>query len=149
MLCEMFPDAKFIHIHRNPYDVFISMQNFYQKLLKELALQGYSHVDIDEEIFLAYDRMMRTYECDVENIPSERLIELRYDDLDVNPMQAVEKIYSALALPGFSQGRDRFEQYLASVRGFKKNVFEYSDKTAAKVEGRLGYFIDKWGYDRP
>ena len=73
MLREMFPGAKFIHIHRNPYDVFVSMQNFYKKLLKELALQSYEHVDIDETILSVYERMMRRYEIDAADVPSDQL----------------------------------------------------------------------------
>ncbi|MBT8471693.1 MAG: sulfotransferase [Marinicaulis sp.] len=149
MLREMFPDAKFIHIHRNPYDVFVSMQNFYKKLLAEFALQNYDHVDIDEAILSVYDRMMTKYEAEAAEIPADRLIELRYDDLDASPMESVEKIYSALALPGFDAARAPFERYLASIKSFKKNSFEYSDETAAKVEARLGRFIDKWNYQRP
>lgn len=149
ILREMFPDAKFVHIHRNPYDVFVSMQNFYEKLLKEFALQGYDHVDIDETILSVYDRIMRAYERDAADVPEDRLVELAYDDLDARPMEAVEKVYSALALPGFDAARGAFEAYLASVKSFKKNKFDYSDEAAARVEARLGHFIDKWGYRRP
>lgn len=149
MLREMFPDAKFIHIHRNPYDVFVSMRNFYGKLLKEFALQGYDHVDIDETILSVYDRMMRDYERDAAEVPADRLVELRYDDLDEEPLAAVEKVYGTLNLPGFDAAKPKFEQYLASVSTFKKNKFDYSDEAAAKVEARLGHFIEKWGYQRP
>jgi hypothetical protein len=149
MLREMFPGAKFIHIHRNPYDVFLSMRNFYQKLLKEFALQSYEHVDIDETILAVYERMMRTYEKDAETVPPEQLVELSYKELDEAPMATLEKIYSALALSGFDASRDAFERYLASVKTFQKNKFAYSDDAAAKVEGRLRHFIDKWSYARP
>ncbi len=149
MLREIFPAAKFIHIHRNPYDVFVSMRNFYKKLLKEFALQNYDHVDIDEAILLVYDRMMRAYERDAADLGADQLVELRYDALDANPMAAVEKCYTNLGLQGFGAARDRFERYLASVSSFKKNKFNYSDEAAAKVEARLGYFIGKWGYERP
>ncbi len=149
MLREMFPEAKFIHIHRNPYDVFVSMRNFYKKLLKEFALQGYDHVDIDETILSVYERMMRDYERDAAEVSADRLVELRYDDLDAAPIKAVERVYEALNLPGFEAAREKFERYLASVATFKKNKFDYSDEAAAKVEARLKPFIEKWGYQRP
>ena len=149
MLREIFPNARFIHIHRNPYDIFVSMRNFYEKLLAEFALQSYDHVDIDETILTVYDRMMRAYERDAADVPADRLVELRYDDLDARPMEAVEKVYSALSLPGFDEARGVFETYLASVKSFKKNRFDYSHEAAAKVEARLGRFIEKWGYERP
>lgn len=149
MLHEMFPDAKFVHIHRNPYDVFVSMRNFYEKLLGQFALQGWEHVDIDETILEVYDRLMRAYETDAQKIPPGRLVELAYDDLDAHPLEAVERVYSALELAGFSAARGAFARYLESVQNFEKNRFPYADEAAAKVEARLAHFIEKWGYARP
>ena len=149
MLREMFPGAKFVHIHRNPYDVFVSMQNFYRKLLAELALQGYEHVDIDETILSVYEEMMHLYEKDAENVPAEQLVELSYDELDSDAISAIRRIYEGLALPGFEESVPIFERYLDTVKTYKKNNFEYSERVAEKVENRLGYFIEKWGYERP
>ena len=149
MLRVMFPDAKFVHIHRNPYDVFVSMRNFYKKLFAEFALQGYDHVDIDETILSVYERMMHALEKDAEGLPRDRYIELRYADLDASPLGAVEEIYSALNIPGFDAAKPAFESYLASVKSFEKNKFSYSSEAAAKVEGRLDYFLRKWAYGRP
>ncbi|MBB5519522.1 sulfotransferase family protein [Amphiplicatus metriothermophilus] len=149
LLREMFPDAKFIHIHRNPYDVFVSMRNFYKKLLAEFALQTYEHVDIDGTILDVYARMMDALETDAKDMPVDRYVELRYADLDARPLEAVEEIYRRLGLEGFKEARPKFESYLASVRSFEKNRFAYSDEAAAKVESRLGRFLDKWGYARP
>lgn len=149
MLRKMYPDAKFIHIHRSPYEVFVSMRNFYRKLFAELALQGYSHVDIDETILSVYDRMMTALERDAEGLGADRYIELRYAELDAEPVAAVEQVYSALNLPGFEAARPKFEAYLASVDSFEKNKFACSSEAAAKVEGRLEYFLRKWAYGRP
>lgn len=149
MLRRMFPEAKFIHIHRNPYEVFVSMRNFYRKLFAEFALQGYEHVDIDETILSVYDRMMRALEKDAEGMPRDRYIELRYADLDRDPLGTIEEIYAALGLPGFDAARPVFQSYLASVATFEKNKFACSDETAEKVEGRLSHFLRKWAYGRP
>ena len=35
VLLEMFPNAKFIHIYRNPIEVFLSTQNFYKKMTSQ------------------------------------------------------------------------------------------------------------------
>jgi len=149
MLREMFPGAKFVHIHRNPFDVFVSMRNFYEKLLKAFALQSYEHVDIDETIFAVYERMMDAYLRDAEAVPAEQLAELAYDDLDARPLETVERVYAVLGLAGVDDARRAFERYLESVQSFKKNKFDYADETAARVEKRLARFIERWGYERP
>lgn len=149
MLREMFPGARFVHIHRNPYEVFASMRNFYGKLLKQFALQGYDHVDIDETILQVYERMMARLEEDSSGLSDSEFIELPYAELDTDPVTFIEKIYSGLALPGFERAVPYFNDYLASVKTFQKNKFDYSDEAARLVEGRLGGWLEKWHYQRP
>lgn len=148
-LRELFPDAKFVNIRRNPYEVFVSMRNFYKKLLAEFALQPYAHVDIDETILSIYERMMDALDRDSIGLAPPVYLDLAYEDLDRDAVGTVERIYQALELPGFAAARPRFEAYLASIRSFEKNKFAYSDEAALKVEGRLGRFIERWGYGRP
>ncbi|MEO0697153.1 MAG: sulfotransferase [Pseudomonadota bacterium] len=149
MLHKMFPDAKFVHIHRNPYEVFVSMRNFYKKLLAEFALQDYGHVDIDEAILSVYDRMMRQLETDAESVPADQYFEVTYRELDDAALDVIGRIYNHLDLPGLEEAVPRFETYLNDVESFEKNKFKYADEAAAKVESRLGYFLEKWGYQRP
>jgi hypothetical protein len=149
MLRRMFPGAKFVHIERNPYDVFQSMRNFYRKLFAEFALQPYDHVDIDEAIFSVYERMMDALAADSVGLTAPDYVDLRYDDLDRDGLGALEKIYASLGLPGFDAAREKFAGYLSSVRNFEKNRFQYPGADALKVERRLGRFVERGGYRRP
>ena len=146
-LRRLFPTAKFIHIHRNPHQVFRSMQNFYTKLLGQFALQGYDHVNIDEAILSIYPRMMHALEKDAEGLSDDQFIEIGYDALDTDPIGTVENIYRALNLPGFETSRPQFEAYLNSVQSFEKNKFEPTQKAGQQVNDRWGYFLNKWGYE--
>lgn len=149
MLRRIFPGAKFIHIERNPYDLFQSMRNFYRKLFAEFALQPYGHIDIDETIFAVYERMMNTLAEDARGLGAPDYVELSYRELDSDGLGALEKIYRSLELGGFEIARAPFAAYLASVKKFEKNRFEYSDEDARMVEARLGAFIERGGYRRP
>ncbi len=149
LLHEIMPQARFIHIHRNPYDVFVSMRNFYKKLLKEFALQDYAHVDIDQAILDTYARMMRILDEDLAALPRHLYTELSYDHLDDEPLTAVEQIYRDLDIEGFETIRPTFSAYLDSVKTYKKNRFSYGDAEAALVEGHWGEFVNRWSYRRP
>ena len=38
-LLRIFPDAKFIYLYRNPYDVFYSMRNLWMRSIRKYCLQ--------------------------------------------------------------------------------------------------------------
>ena len=151
MLRDLFPDARFIHIHRNPYVVFQSMRNFYTKLLEAYALQSFDEVEaqIDELILETYPRMMDRLQRDTADLPPDRFIELGYTQLDSEPLDVVEKIFTQLRLEGFEEARPHFQEYIASVAGYRKNRYRMSPEVAERVERRWGANIERWGYRRP
>jgi len=149
MLHALYPDARFIHIQRNPYEVFESMRNFYARLFKQFALQPYDHVDIDEVVVSTYVRLMGRIDAEWPSIPPAQRVDVAYEDLDRAPLDELRRIYAQLQLPGFDAALPRFEAYLASVAGFEKNRFAYSDRSAALVEARLRPYLERGGYQRP
>lgn len=149
LLKSMWPEAKFIHIYRNPYKVFFSMRNFYEKLFEEFALQDWDHLDIDEHILETYERMMTAYERDIALVPPHNRIELRFDDFQANPMAEIKSIYDRFGIGGFEDDKPDYEAYLDSVSTYKKNVYTFPEADLKKVGKRLAPFIDRWGYKRP
>ena len=149
MLHEMFPEAKFIHIHRDPFEIFESMRNFYENLLRELALQPYGHIDIDRHILATFARMMDRLLAAAPELPEGSYVELGYDQLVAEPMASLATIYDRLGLDGLEAARPRFEAYLESVRDYRTNRYDTSKQSAALVEAHWGRFLDHWGYTRP
>ncbi len=150
MLRRMFPGAKFIHIHRNPFDVFLSMRNFYARLLEVMALQNVPRdLDIDATILRVYSRMMRRFEEDTSDLGAPEFVELPYARLDEDPMGTLSHIYSSLELDGFEAARPALAAYLDSVRGFRKNAFCGDAEAVEKVSTQWRRWIDKWGYATP
>ena len=149
MLHALYPDALFIHIRRNPYEVFESMRNFYTKLFRQLALQPFDHVDIDEAVLATYERIMGRIDAEWPSIPQSHRAEVAYEDLDTAPLEVMERLYTELPLGDFGAMRSKFAAYLKSVEGFEKNRFEYSDRSARLVESRLGEFIARGSFRRP
>ena len=149
-LRRMFPDAKFIHIHRSPFEVFASMKNFYVRLLEVMALQDVpDDVDIDATILRVFDRMMDNLERDTAGLAAPDYVELAYRDLADDPLGALRRIYQALELGGYDQAEPGFREHLAAVKGYRKNRFAPDAEADAKVADALGRWIDKWDYIVP
>lgn len=149
MIRQIFPDAKFIHVYRNPYEVFRSMQNFFDKLLRQFALQRHDHLAIDDVILATYERMMRALIADSDGLPGHVFCEIRYESLERDPLGQIEHAYRALDLGAFEAARPAFEHYLAGIAGYRKNRFAYADEMLTKVERHWAPFLARWGYGRP
>ncbi|MFX1355934.1 MAG: sulfotransferase [Promethearchaeota archaeon] len=148
-LLEMFPDAKFIHIYRNPYDVYGSTQILYQKMMRAFMLQKISDKDLEEDIFRVYREMMKTYFEEKKLIPKGNLVEIKFEDLEIKPLDQLDKIYSALNLTGFEDAIQYFKTYLKTLINYKKNKFELDNQTIEKISKNWKFTIDKWGYEVP
>ena len=153
-LLELFPDAKFIHIYRNPYIVFASTMNWISKELSMYNLQDVSPAEIEAYAFENYERLMKKYFSDNVLIPEGHLSEVSFEAFEAEPLREVERIYRELELPGvegsqWQQTQGKFRDYLTSVAGYKKNTYHLDDTTIQKVNQRWGFAIEKWGYQVP
>lgn len=146
-LRRLFPDAKFIHIHRNPLDVFLSMRNFYARLLEVMALQDVPvDLDIDATILRVYNRMMTRFADETAELEAPSFVELPYQALDADPIGTLKTIYGALEIDGFEAAAPRFRTYLDGLGTFEKNAFRVDDGAAVKVAEHWAPWIARWGY---
>lgn len=149
MLAAMLPEARFIHIYRNPLDVFLSMRNFYEKLLAEFALQPWDAAAIDPLIFKTYRRMMDALEADKAALPRGRFAEMRFEDFMAAPVESLESIWHRLELGDFERHRPAFQSYIDSQKRFEANRFEKGNAAAGLVREHLGDWCDRLGYALP
>src|SRR5262249_10259056 len=61
LLLEIFPDAKFVHIHRNPYDVFQSSLHSARKAIPYWTLQRPDHTGLEERTLQQYEAIYQAY----------------------------------------------------------------------------------------
>ncbi len=146
LLKQLIPEAKFIHIYRNPFRVFPSMKNYYRKLFPALALQDYSHVDIEQMVLKIYSRLMGNYSEAASALPPQDLVEVRFENLEANPLEEVERIYRQLKLTGIDAAKPHFENYLESIKTYRKNVFHHNPRDVALVSEHWGKYVERWGY---
>ncbi|MGD2084465.1 MAG: sulfotransferase, partial [Chromatiales bacterium] len=97
-LRKIWPQAKFIHIHRNPYVVFRSTRHFFGAMLEELALQDYSLSELPVEALIleSYPKLLDALYADAQSLPAGDFVELRFEDFEREPLAALERIFTAL-----------------------------------------------------
>ena len=146
ILRALFPGAKFIHIYRNPYRVYPSMNNYFHKLLPVLALQDYHRAEIEQLNIDLYPRIMRKLIKDISHLPDDSYIEIRFEALEADPILQIDQIYQTLSLTGFEQARPCFEKYLKGISGYQKNKYQQDPLESKLVKEHWGQFIEHYGY---
>jgi hypothetical protein len=148
-LLEIFPDANFIHIYRNPYKVYLSTIKMRNNVLEKLALQNASKDEIEEQVINNYIRVMKSYFKQKKLIPKNKFVEVKYEDLVQDPIKQVKKIYSKLNLPGLNSAMPEMKKYLDRQKDYKTNVYKIDKKIIDHIYKNWKFTIDKWDYNPP
>jgi hypothetical protein len=148
LLLETFPGARFVHIRRNPYDVFASTGHLWRKVLPVVRLQHGPPPDADEPILSIYTEMHDAFFEERGLIPPGRFCEVGYEDLDRDPVGVLRSVYGALGMDGFEgEVRPRVEAYLASISGFRKNRHaELPEALRQRIAREWRRSFEAWGY---
>lgn len=149
-LLQLFPDAKFIFLYRNPFTVYYSMQNLWKNVIeKYFSLQKISEDRRNEIIFSLYNAKMYQYEKEKNLIPKDNLVEIKYEDFERDPLKEIKRIYSNLNIPGLENSIYKLEQRIELEKKYSKFIYQYKKRTLDLIYAKWGYFIDKWNYTRP
>lgn len=151
LLLELFPDAKFIHIHRHPARVFRSMVHMRSKVDWENFLYRPEEAFLKqrwEHTALLGERLFTRLIEDRKLIPEENLVEIAYGDFVGNEIPVLREIYEKFRLPDF----DRFERvlrpYLDTLKGYKVNKLDMEPELIDFVYERWRLVYDTYGYTK-
>jgi hypothetical protein len=145
-LLEAFPGAKFIHIYRNPYDVFVSTQHLYRKTLPSIQLESISEAEINDNILQFYRALMCKYLRERELIPAGDLVEVRFEDLERDPLDEMRRVYQTLDLPGWAAAEPAMRDYIGTLSDYQKNTFMFAPDLIAKVNQHWRFAFERWDY---
>ncbi|CAN5388576.1 sulfotransferase [soil metagenome] len=145
-ILELYPDAKFIHIYRNPFDVIQSHLHLFNKLLPMLSFQNIDDLAIEEIVFSTYIKLHKKYFNEMSLIPKQNLVELKYEDFVVDPLVHLKKIYASISLNEFEKARPFLEEEFKKYCNYHKNKFNMSGELAEKISSRLRFAFDRFGY---
>lgn len=149
MLLEMFPDAKFIHIHRNPYEVFASTlhmrshtdwENFFH--LPEENIEGARMRQTAELGRVVFEAMIQHKHL----IPEENYYEIAYTDLTGNEHEVMRDMYQRLDIPDWDQAEEVLLPYLDSIKDYKRNKLNIDDEFKQFVWDEWRVVFDTYGY---
>jgi hypothetical protein len=147
-ILERYPDAKFIHIHRNPYSIFPSTYNLWMRLARDEGTQRPNGIGMEDYIFDSLNTMYDAFESDIPLLKQNQFCNVGYKELTTFPVETLEKIYQTLGLGEFEDIRPVFEEYALSQKSYKKNKFEMTAEIKEQIATRWNRYFERYGYEK-
>lgn len=150
LLLEMFPDARFVHIHRDPFAVFQSARRSIQVMERASCLQEPRSPDeIDSWIIRRYRAVYDAFFEERDLIPDGQFHEIRFEDLERDPVAEISGLYERLSIPGFDAFRPSLENYVGAGSSYRKNEYEkLPTPLRTEISQAWRRSFEEWNYPR-
>jgi hypothetical protein len=146
ILQRLFPDAKFIHIYRNPRIVIPSTVRMWSIVGRQNAMNRRFRPPSMEDVIEVFDRMLTRIRADLADMPADRFAEVRFEEFVKHPVSVVRSLYDRLNLHFSDQCGIRMRQFIQSVAGYKMNSYTLTAQQESMICTRLASHIQKDGY---
>lgn len=148
-LLEIFPDANFVFIVRNPVIVYLSTKKFFEKWFPMLNLELLRMGEISNLVLDVYVKLMEDYLSDKKSVDPGRITEVRFETLLENPMKEIREIYTKFSFKDFQAMEPVFQEYLGSINNYKSDSYTIGKVELDRVINRLGFAMQHWNYTVP
>ena len=146
-LVAMFPDAKFVHLTRDPCKLYASTQRLWKSLDSVQALHEPAGDEaIGEYVQACLKTMYSRFDESRQAIDPERIIDIRYEDLVAQPLETVRSLYERLELGDFSKVESELKERLANHDDYQANRHAANDELRAQVLGMWSDYAERYGY---
>lgn len=147
-LLEMFPDARFVHLVRDPLVLFPSTVRLWKSLSQVQGLHWPTneHEWLESHVLETFVRMYERFEQDREMVSPQRLVDVKYEELIADPVGQMRRIYNQLELGDFGQVEAAIEGYVPKIREYQPNRFTLPPEVAERVRRRWAPYFQRYGY---
>jgi hypothetical protein len=146
LLNEVFPNAKYICLHRHPYKVVASAMHLWKVMAKDNQLKGKPYFPDLEEVTNGLTKFYDVIERDLATLPAGRYCEISYEALEAGPVTEIKRIYKVLGLEFNSGFEDSILSFLKKERDFRKNSYNFDEEQKAKVYRLMKKQFEQYQY---
>lgn len=147
LLHRMYPDAKFIHVTRDPFTFFPSTLRMHRAFDYSQSMQTTpEHDGLERYVLNCGRRMYDAYLRYRPEIPSSQIIDVRYEEMVSNPLGTMGDIYDQLDLGDIQPALGEFEKYLEPRKNYVRNRHELPDFWVNEIRSEWRQYFESFGY---
>lgn len=157
-LAKEFPDARFIHVTRNPRSLFPSTCRLWTSLADAQGLQvphqptnadnAGEGLSADKQYVIeCLQRMYDSFLKDRDTIDPHRIVDIRYEDLVADPVGILDHVYRSLRLSDFDSVRPVIQTWVDNEhRSYKTNQHQLSSQDESTIQSAWKHYFETYGY---
>jgi Sulfotransferase family len=145
-LLSIYPDARFVQIHRDPMEAVASVSSLVT-ILRRVFSDVVDPVQIGRDALTYWAQALKTFMHARDQLPPDRLCDLRYDDVRRDPIAAAQRVYQHFGWPFSAAIESRMRVTLAEQASQTNGVHRY-DPTHFKLDSMNGFaeYCERFGF---
>jgi omega-hydroxy-beta-dihydromenaquinone-9 sulfotransferase len=145
-ILSLYPDARFIHIYRNPLKVIPSTIHMWDTVGRQNCLNRNGVTPEIKEVTQYFNKMIEVIREALSNMPKEKYIEIKYEDLVKDPLNGIQCIYEQLGIPFTEEYKVKLVSYLCEEKTYKANTYQLSEEEKKLIEEELEDYLKTYNY---
>jgi hypothetical protein len=145
-ILRIFPEAKFVHLVRDPCEIFPSTMNLWRRLYAGHGYQTPHFKDLERYILRTLTRMYVHYEQGRQALRPGQICEIRYEDLVEEPLVQLEYIYDHLDLGDFDDAEASVAAYLERQADYIPARHSLTDRQRRRIEMEWASYFETYEY---
>lgn len=133
-LLQMYPNASFIYLCRDSYEVYNSTIYLWEVIQTENSLQHLTKEAVSELILRTYSQVIKNYEQGKYFIPKGRLFEVSFEELHENSENVLRSAYQQLSLGEFHP--EYFKEFLSQNKAHQKAPYPKDIQLEQQLKSR-------------
>lgn len=147
-LAREFPEARFVHITRDPRELFPSTCRLWRGLDEVQALQKPREEHIEDYVVECLQRMYKAFHAQRDEIEPHRLVDVRYEDLKKDPVATLKQIYETLRLSDFESVQPTIQQWVDTEhKEYKPNQHQLAPESEQRIRVAWNEYFERYGYE--
>jgi hypothetical protein len=148
-LAKRFPGSKFVHIARNPVEVFLSTKRLWRRLhdVQGFQIPNYTDAELSDRVHRDYQAMYQGYLKGRRELEPDQWIEVQFEQLIADAPLVMRQIYETLNLGDSNQLESVVARNMSGRKDYQAADYQFPQETVADVMRRWGQYAVTFGYD--
>ena len=145
-LLSTYPDARFVQIHRDPIEAVASVSSLVT-ILRRVFSDDVDPIQIGHDAMSYWAQALKTFLRVRDELPAERVCDLRYDDVRRDPIAAARVVYEHFGWKFTREIQERMGIVLTQQNSQSNGAHKY-DTAYFRLQGMNGFadYCERFGF---